>query len=252
VNAADWTLAGACLRGGVGHLIEALDTRSNDPKALLSRALAGADPGAVRTGLVDLKRALSGPVDVKVTYTPDDGAGDGVGCDPVVLNVPMNLRELWDNPPASCLDLLPPLYLFPSRGKYQVDGSTVALRLLEVGPDEATYKVIVDGAWGQAARAAVALGPAPHRVAADLSATSQSLGLDFNWNWSACQGQLVGQPATGTATETTLTTLVKWDDIPDPTLSGVFPDPDAIKTLLFTHFDKLIIEYGSQRFKDAM
>ncbi|MBM3956464.1 MAG: hypothetical protein FJ313_00245 [Gemmatimonadetes bacterium] len=252
LNATDWTLAGTCLRGGVGHLIEALDSRSHDPKALLSRALADADPGSVRTGLADLRRALAGQVNVKVTYVPVYGDGDGAGCTPVELTVPMNLREIWDNPPASCLDLLPPLYLFPVRGKYDVGGSAVALRLVEVGPEKATYKVVIDGAWGNAARAAVVLGPAPHHVAGDQPTGIASFDLSFNWNWSECQGQLVGQPVTGTATETKLAALVKWDDIPDPTLSGVFPDPDAIKTLLFTQFDRLIIEYGSQRFKDAL
>jgi len=38
---------------------------------------------------------------------------------------------------------------------------------------------------------------------------------------------------------------VEWDDIPDKTLSGVFPDPNQIKDLMDADYDRYVFSYGS-------
>ncbi len=42
----------------------------------------------------------------------------------------------------------------------------------------------------------------------------------------------------------------EWDDFPDKTLSGVFPDPDQIKDLMDADYDRYVFSYGSLEIGD--
>ncbi len=102
IDGAPWTQAGACLRDAVTRLRQAIaDRQVGDPNEVVNQALDGDDPQALDDSLAAASGLLAGQVNVTVQYGtwPADGTAQ----------IPFNLRELWDNPPTSFRNLLPPL-----------------------------------------------------------------------------------------------------------------------------------------------
>jgi hypothetical protein len=37
----------------------------------------------------------------------------------------------------------------------------------------------------------------------------------------------------------------RWDDVPDPTFSGVFPSPEQVRDLILDDYDRYVLSYGA-------
>ncbi|MGC9317734.1 MAG: hypothetical protein ACP5KN_06850 [Armatimonadota bacterium] len=44
--------------------------------------------------------------------------------------------------------------------------------------------------------------------------------------------------------------IPRWDEMPDRTISGVFPNPDQIRNLAMAGYDRHMITYGSFEIRD--
>jgi hypothetical protein len=245
VRATDWVTAGECVRNAVDSLRQALDARvAADPTGLLNRALAQVgDVGKLRGYLADASNMLAGQVTVTITYETAAGR-DG---EAVVETLPVNLRQIWDSPPASLTGLLPPVYLFPEDVRYDFGGTRLDLWRSRVGPDAVAYDVAIDNEGGTAD---VVLGPQPHLLTAASAGAFPGCNLTFNGDWSQGTGTIGATSGlTGALTWGDVGPLATWDDLPDPTLSGVFPQPGLLRTLLYSDLTNFVFEYGSISFQ---
>ncbi len=269
IDGTAWSQAGTCLQDGVSRLIDALDKRqSADPDECVMRALAEATdtPSEIRDYMSDGLAVLSGQVNVTVEYANADWE-NGQWIDEGTMQVPFNLIELWHNPPASFRGLAPQLYIGLSYGYYELEAEEPSPALTQDGVFEFQLSRVNSDLeqvyyeswqWGFEELPIVISG-APHHlhIPADSRLGRPEADLDFNWDWSQFTGTVTaltvtpvtGQVVAGEWNHRT-TTDAKWDDIPDKTLSGVFPDPDAVRDLVDEDYDRTVLTYGSLEITD--
>ena len=240
VDATSWTLAGTCLRDAVARLRTALNNRqAGDPNALVTRAVEGEDVGTIETDLTDAAAVLGGQV--TFTYEWEDApqtSGASVrpaqGGDSGGGELPVNLRKLWDNPPDSFRDWMPRLYIMLDYARYDLSNGA-AIEIWDA--DEQTETTITYEVWADGTllgRPAVPIAGAPHQLVLPASGGFPGAAISANWNWTQLTGtsggtSFTGAPAPGSEFWTSC--QVKWDDIPDETLGGTFPDTTVIKEL---------------------
>ena len=116
IDAAPWTQAGDCLHDGIVRLGQAIEHRQGDADEPVEQALQGVDAAELHAYLEDAGELLGGEVNVTVEHIVAPTVNGGS------TEIPFNLRELWDNPPASFRALLPPLLEDPpDSGRFQPD-----------------------------------------------------------------------------------------------------------------------------------
>jgi hypothetical protein len=249
IRTAKWTSAGAVLREAVGDMLRALQEMTVNENELLQIALSEAyDPTQVEVNLTDAAAMLNGRVQVTVFYESyRSSAREARMADEaeVVTGVPFDLRELWDTPPASLLDLLPPLYLSLEYGTYQTGGTD----LFDIwrgrpGAQNAPYHMY-QLPYGGYAEGAIATGPAPHRLR--IAAVDSFPGIDgrFNWNWTQFRGTWGASSVTATCADPYIGGVFRWSELPDPTISGALPNATKTKMLLYGDFHRVVFRYRS-------
>jgi len=242
VTAATWTQAGGVLREAVADMNQALADMTELEDELLQRALAEAsDPTGFEANLADAAAMLNGQVSVSV-YCGSEAAAEATEA---LTKVPVNLRELWDTPPASLRDLLPPLYLGLQHGQYAVVGGPLFnMEFHKPLASSGTYQVSRPSPY-VARMATIATGPAPHAVSIGSGSGFPGINGSFNWNWKQFTGTWAGSGVTATCSNPDLTGLCKWSELPDPTISGVFPNTAKMKTLIYGDYGRVIVRYRS-------
>jgi len=227
-----WTRAGAALRGAVNNMATALAEVTPNETELLQRLLSQAhDPTQFETNVSDAAAMLNGRVQVTVFYeklASSAAGGPATDEDQAVTRVPFNLRELWDTPPASLLDLLPPLYLSLEYGAYQTGGTNLFdMSRGRLRAQNAPYWVYESpsGGYGEGT---IATGIAPHRL--QIAADGSFPGIEgrFNWDWTRFRGIWGGSTVTATCSDPYVGGIFKWGELPDPTISGAFPNAARI------------------------
>ena len=244
-----WTDAGTVLRDAVAELGQALQDMTDKPNELLQRALDGLDdPTQFAVNLADASTMLSGPVNVTV-YTEAASSTHAAALSDeteAIQTVPVDLRELWDTPPASLRNLLPPLYLSPDWGSYTSGGSTLFyFERTRCGAENAVYRVTKAASPYPSKTGTIPTGVAPHAVAIGAGGGFPGIDGTFNWNWKQFTGKWGATSVTASSPYVELGTICKWSELPDPTLSGVFPSPTRIKTLVYGNYGRVILRYGS-------
>ena len=249
ITEAKWTRAGSALRGAVNDMARALTELTPNDAQLLQLLLAEArDPTQFQANISDAAAMLNGRVQVTVFYDRVvSSADDAPATDEVeaVTRVPFNLREIWDTPPASLLDLLPPLHLSLGYGMYQTGGTDLfGMSRGRVRPQNARYHV-----WRPSPYASetgtIATGPAPHRF--QVAPAGDFPGIDgrFNWNWTRFRGAWGGSTVTATCADPSISGIFKWGELPDPTLSGAFPNTTKMKALIYGDYSRMVLRYRS-------
>jgi len=246
ITAASWTRAGVVLRVAVAQAQRAESGMTADRRQVLWRALGDTSRAELRRNLADIATMLNGRVSIVVQYdpvwvvygeepdAPEERVQDRYG-------LPCNLRELWDRPPASLRDLLPPLYLSLEYGQY---GSFVMQRE-RVLATSAKYRVSQRWPPYGSRAAFVKTSTAPHRISSGARATFPGISGSFNWNWSRFTGSWGGLVAGRSCQYRSVDAICRWGDLPDKTLSGVFPQPDKLMIPLYGNYDNLVIRYNS-------
>jgi hypothetical protein len=255
VSATSWTLAGTCLRDAVARLSKALDNRqAGDANALVSRALEGEDVGTIDAYLTDATAVFGGQVTFTYEWedypygTATSSARPAQVGSQGISQIPVNLRKLWDNPPANFRNWMPRQYIMLDWATYALsNGMTIDIWYTgEKTEDTMTYEV-----WSGASlvgTVAVPIAGAPHQLVLPASGGFPGATISANWNWTQITGtsggiSFTGAPAPGTELWTTC--QVKWDEIPDKTLGGIFPDSNAIKDVVYGDYDSWSLSYGS-------
>jgi hypothetical protein len=165
--------------------------------------------------------------------------------------IPVDIAELWDDPPASLLDMLPPLYLMLDEGHYSFAGvGTFALWWDDRVDDDISYwwwfqPTVGDGTGNYVD---MAIGGAPHVV--DVAAQGSFNGgqMSFPADWETVTATIGALNVNGTLQDgqpLVLATTPIWDDVPDQTISGTFPDPDALGDAIYRSYDDWTLTYGN-------
>ncbi len=146
IDGPEWSQAGGCLRDGVDRLWQAIEQRQvADSDEIVNQVLTDEDPGELQTYLEDVAGLLGGQVDVTVEYGmwPANAGTE--------TQIPLNLRELWDNPPYSFRDLLPPLVEDPpGSGDFKPDMDSLPDDTFSgVFPDPDAIRSIVEGGYNR-------------------------------------------------------------------------------------------------------
>lgn len=249
IRAPKWTQAGAALRGAVGDMLTALQDLTNNENELLQLVLSMAhDPTQFEANLADAAAMLNGRVQVSVFYE-EYRSSAGQACVPdeaeVVTGVPFNLRELWDTPPASLLDLLPPLYVSLGFGIYETGGTNLFdMSRGRPGAENAPYWVYQLPSGGYA-EGTIATGPAPHMIRIPAGDGFPGIQGRFNWNWKRFAGTWDGSWVVANCSDPHLSGVCKWSELPDPTISGALPNANKTKMLLYGSFHRIVFRYGS-------
>jgi hypothetical protein len=203
----------------------------------------------LRANLADAEKALSGQVTVHVAYNNwDYSTNPPTATDSGTADIPVNLYELWHNPPASFRALLPPLYVVLDYGEYFFGTTGSWLDVWIQGSDPqtgtATYAVWVPDGWR--VEVTVPLAGGNHHLAG--SSGSHAFDLTFSPDWTTFTGTIDGRSVTGRPYESG-SVYLDWDakiaDLPDKTMSGLFPDPDKILNLVAGNYDYSHFTYGS-------
>jgi hypothetical protein len=242
VTAATWTQAGTVLRDAVADMNQALADMREEDAEVLQRALAEVgDPTGFEANLADAATMLNGQVSVSV-YCESHAAVDATEA---LTKVPLNLRELWDTPPASLRDLLPPLYLGLDYGQYAlVGGPLFEMEFRKPLAESATYQVARPAPW-VARTTTIATSAAPHSINVAGGSGFPGINGTFNWNWKQFKGTWGGTAVTAACTNPELKGLYKWSELPDPTISGVFPNTTKMKTLMYGDYARVVVRYRS-------
>ncbi|MBM3472803.1 MAG: hypothetical protein FJX75_05990 [Armatimonadetes bacterium] len=242
VTAATWTQAGGVLREAVADMNQALADMREDDAEVLQRALAGmGDPTGFEANLADAATMLNGQVNVSV-YTE---SAAGMDASEALTKVPLNLRELWDTPPASLRGLLPPLYLGLDYGQYAtVGGPLFEMEFRRPLAESGSYQVAQPAPW-VARTTTMATSAAPHPINVAAGSGFPGINGSFNWNWKQFKGTWGSTAVTATCAYPELKGLHKWSELPDPTISGVFPNTTKVKTLMYGDYDRVIVRYRS-------
>lgn len=259
---AAWQQAGACLRDGIARLRRAIaDRQLGDPDELLMKVADEPDVVEFDGYLADAAQLLAGEQNVTIDYANWDEATQA-WVDEGSAPVPVDLGKLWDNPPASFRALLPPLYIGLGGGWYEVEGGGAPAQMPAQVPlfwlqrvrsdlDNVYYTCAEFGDPDE--EFTVAISGAPHHlhVPANVGLGRPEMDLYFNWDWSQFTGTVVGTGDVSGYLHTELwydyTDEVKWEEIPDRTLMGVFPDPDQLRNL--AEYDHWTVTYGSFDFE---
>jgi len=210
---------------------------------VLNKALEDADISELEDYLDDANGLLGGQVNVTIDYGYWDEQNQCY-TDEGTMQFPFNLRALWNNPPANFCDWAPQTYIMLDEATYALsNGNELNMWLAHQEDDNVTGGWNYDGEWGDLT---VAIGGAPHNV----SIPELDAQLTFNWDWSELTGTIGGTSVTGQGIEDEWHRIwrcmnVKWDDIPDKTLGGVFPDENKLEDLVVSDYDKLNLTYGS-------
>jgi hypothetical protein len=230
-------------------MVTALQDMTGNSNELLQVALSQApDPTQFEANLTDAAAMLDGRVQVTVSYegtTSRPGGAPATDEPQTLMKVPCNLRQLWDTPPASLLDLLPPLYVSLDQGTYQTGGSDrFGLRRSRVRAESAIYSVwqLSPYAWQTAS---IATAPAPHMIQIPAAGAFPAVRGRFNWNWTRFAGTWGGSRVVATCSNPWLSGICKWSELPDPTISGVFPNQAKMKALLYGDLWRVIVRYRS-------
>ena len=98
----------------------------------------------------------------------------------------------------------------------------------------------------------IPIGGAPHVAQVNIQFGDQTITrFTFNADWSQVIVRVNGADVTLTRMngampdQYSLEPYGKWDDLPDKTLGGVFPDPDKVKTLMGGGYDQITYKYGT-------
>ncbi|MGD9496526.1 MAG: hypothetical protein AB7Y46_09465 [Armatimonadota bacterium] len=248
IEAASWTAAGQVLRNAVSSLISALAPAClpSDPNALIQRALADAEESdleQLRTYLSDALAMLSGQVNVEVEYARwefDSAAHTAAWVDEGSTEVPLNLRQAWDSPPASIQALLPPLYKMLAWGDYLTSSEEVLLSLEfdQWTGNQLSYRYTAGASSGTAP---IAINNQAH----GLSTAQGQANISADWSTCTLGGDSGVRDTQWDDQWEPFTWVPRWDEIPDRTISGIFPDPEQVRDLILAHYDRLVIRYGS-------
>lgn len=247
VDATNWTAAGEWLRGAVADIRAGLAIRSGDANSLIGRYLE--DPAEFANYADDAADILGGEVNMTFNYTAAASAGVRTEA---IDTIPVNLREIFDTPPANVQSMLPPLYLMLSEGSWTFPGVGEFLLWWEERVDDDTINYWW---WFQPATGNglgdyidIAIGAAPHMVTVPAAGEFAGAQLGFPGNWASVNGTIGPVNVNGTATEgrdLLLAATPKWGDVPDDTFSGVFPDPDKVGEAILRNYDDWTLTYGS-------
>ncbi len=233
----EWKEAGACLRNAVARVTTVLTTyQAGDSEALTTMALEDVDVPELQGYLTDATAILAG--EVTFTYEWEDVGGAQVdSADEGEEQIPVNFRMLWDGMTATGFRAwLPPLYIMLDFATYELsNGAELHLWEQHCWVDRAntvTYRWAYEDQEGWDDTVTVPVGEPPHNV----SIPALDADLTFNWDWSQVTGTIGGQSVTGEAKATEIYRGVelKVDDLPDKTLGGVLPEPDAVIDILVT------------------
>ncbi len=255
IDQAAWQQAGACLRDGIARLRQAIaDRQPGDPDELVMRALEGEDVAEIDGYLGDAAQLLAGQQNVTIDYANWDEETQAWVVEGSA-QVPVDLGKLWDNPPASFRSLLPPLYIGLGYGKYDVagDGLSFILDRLRSDLENIYFRCVEFGDPGEEFTVAISWAPHHLHVPANVGLERPEMDLEFNWDWSQFTG--IAQAAVPTPISGYLDTAwrydrvddVRWDEIPDRTLTGVFPNPDQLRDL--AEYDHWTVTYGTFDFE---
>jgi hypothetical protein len=250
VTAATWKAAGAALRDAVAEVIAAFDARvKTDPNELIMRALKGQNAADVRAKMGDMRNLLNGQVNVTAVYVVETGAGR-TELPNATTTIPFNIRKLWDNPPASFRSLLPPVYLMLEYGHYVYSSGKFHLVVQErrTEPASVGYRVENWGGGGPVGYGQVPTAGPPHRLVIAKRGSFPGVNLTFPWDWGSFTGTIGGKSFRGTGAQVNLHGQVRWADLPDPTVRGIFPDPNKLKFFVYGNFSSLKFRYGSSEF----
>lgn len=240
ITAATWTQAGQVLRDAVADMNQALADLTEDPNEFMQRVIGElSDPTEFEANLADAATMLNGQVYVSV-YSVSTASTDAAQA---LTKMPVNLRELWDTPPASVRDLLPPLYLMLERGQFS-SGTTPLFNLVlqQTQAVTAKYAVARVSPWVQRTTT-IAIGPAPYKINVASGGGFPGINGSFTWNWKKFTGTWGTQSVTATCANPNYGPRFKWSELPDPTLSGVFPNTKKLRDAVYGQ--GVIIRYRS-------
>ncbi|MGC9318029.1 MAG: hypothetical protein ACP5KN_08340 [Armatimonadota bacterium] len=254
IDAAAWSGAGAAIRTGIAWAIAALNNRPTAADDLLNRALAEMDNPTIpqlQQYMADTRDVLRGQVQVHVEYATWDWDTEE-WVDEGSTQIPLNMRELWDNPPTSFRALAPQLYVFPDEASYVLSDSTqLHLWLWHNDGEYCYYSLSPLTAETEEDLFPIAIGGGQHRAQFDSDAGA--VDLTFSADWREVSGTIGGTSVTGSLNQDAWldwALTIRWDEIPDRTISGVFPNPDQIRDLAMAGYDRYIITYGSFEIRD--
>ncbi len=247
IDATNWAAAGEWLRAAVADIQAALATRVADPDSLIGRLVE--DPDEFADYAADAADILGGQVNMTFNYTELTSATVRTQA---TDTIPVNLRRLWDNPPANIQSMLPPLYLMVEEGNWTIPGAGEFSLWYEerIDDDTASYSWWSQPSQGQGlgGYVDVAIGPAPHQVNIAAQGSFPGAQLSFAAGWTTFTGTVGAFSVTGTQTagrNLWLLVTPRWGDLPDQTMRGVFPDPAKIGDALFRKYDDWTLTYGS-------
>ncbi|MGC9318671.1 MAG: hypothetical protein ACP5KN_11640, partial [Armatimonadota bacterium] len=257
IDAERWTQAGEAIRECVRRSQAAVSTQwlPSDPDDLVRRALAEMQDTTIaelRDYLADGLTVLSEQVDVEVEYADwDSDAGEWVNQG--LEQVPLNLRELWDSPPGSFRALAPPyLYIFPNWAEYTLSDSTELLfRAHSMDGEDYSCSLWPLTTTAEEDLFPIAIKAGQHR--AQFDSDEGPVDLTFTSDWREVSGTIGGTSVTGTLDEegwVDWTFAIRWDEIPDRTISGMFPDPEQIRDLAMADYDRYVYRYGHFEVRD--
>lgn len=247
VDATNWTAAGAWLRDAVADIRAGLAIRSGDVNSLIGRYIE--DPVEFAAYADDAADIFGGQVNMTFNYTETASAGVRTEA---IETISVNLREIFDTPPASIQSMLPPLYLMLSEGSWTFPGVGEFLLWWEERVDDDTINYWW---WFEPAAGTglgdyvdIAIGAAPHVVGVPAAGEFPGAQLSFPSSWASVTGTIGPVNVSGTTTEgrdLLLAATPKWGDVPDNTFSGVFPDPDKVGEAILRNYDDWTLTYGS-------
>ena len=247
VDATNWTAAGEWLRDAVADIRAGLAIRTGEANSLIERYLE--DPAGFAANADDAAEILGGQVNMTFNYT--EAASAGVRTE-AIETIPVNLREIFDTPPANVQSMLPPLYLMLSEGSWTFPGVGEFLLWWEERVDDDTvnywwwFQPATGNGLGDYIDIAIEAGP--HMVTVPAAGEFPGAQLGFPGNWASVNGTIGPVNVNGTATEgrdLLLAATPKWGDVPDKTFSGVFPDPDKVGEAILRNYDDWTLTYGS-------
>lgn len=255
IDAALWQQAGTAMRDAVNHLIQAIDDMpAPGSNSILAGSAGDEDLSDLRETLVELGEMLAGEVTVSIEMSDWEEPAPAEWVNPVVENLRFNMREIWDNPAGSLRALLPPLYVAPLWAEYatsaNVPGGTLSLDFDSFNPDTGRLFLGVDPFTGGMYEVPVTIGAGAHTVAfdpADDPALANDVNLVFDPLWDSYTGTVDGLQVEAdlAASESIEYTVVfRWDQLPDRTFSGVFPDTATAEDIFFSIRDRYLITYG--------
>ncbi len=247
VDATNWTAGGAWLRDAVADMRAGLAIRTGDANSLIARYLE--DPAEFAANADDAADILGGQVNMTFNYT--ESASAGVRTE-ATETIPVNLREIFDTPPANVQSMLPPLYLMLSEGSWTFPGVGEFLLWWEERVDDDTINYWW---WFQPASGTglgdyvdIQIAGAPHGVVVPPAGDFPGAQLNFPGNWTSASGTVGPVNVSGNPTEgrdLLIAPTPKWGDAPDDTFSGVFPDPDKVGDAILRNYDDWTLTYGS-------